>query len=45
MAGGMKEEEKEAAAPVVMRPRPAAPKRVIKIYRGIEDPEEVEVKK
>ena len=45
MAGGNKEEEQDKAAPVVMTPRPVTPKRVIKIYRGIEDPEEVEVKK
>ncbi len=40
-----KVEEKEKAAPVVMTPRPVAPKRVIKIYRGTEDPEEIEVKR
>lgn len=49
MAGDKKEEEKvkeEAkAAPVVMTPKPEPPKRVIKIYRGTEDPEEVEVKR
>ena len=53
MAGGKKVEDKEEnkveekvkAAPVIMTPRPVAPKRVIKIYRGTEDPEEVEVKR
>jgi len=49
MAGGKMEEKmeekKEKTGPVVMTPKPAPPKRVIKIYRGTEDPEEVEIKR